>query len=285
MYRLFCLFFIFRGGCGTRVKKAALRSSRKLPLLQRRFSTFCSSQIHRILRYAVLYWNRLEKMCRKIMNIQVSILFGLSCVYLFADASLSSQCQSLKTCANNTRYGVNGCYSYLTRLTSYPATEATWTTFWNNICNNKATTIACNGVTRNSCNDRRTKAEYDEAVEMINTMCSDDGKEYYRRIYNEESNCLGNTTIAYMVKTKRKTCKDDYIETRTSTMTATQVCNLAKQSRNCIMNYAAGLCSNLSKWVLDKGWIAYVHYFFAACHSTFVSEKYALPPEPSAGRK
>ncbi|GFN80192.1 hypothetical protein PoB_000669800 [Plakobranchus ocellatus] len=199
-------------------------------------------------------------------------------------ATFFSGCLSLERCTHHIYFGTNGCFSFA-NLEAYPSTEAEWTTFWNNICNNKAATVACGEVQRDSCDDKSKIFDYYRAVNMMDVMCSDDGKAFYRRIYREERHCLGNRTKTALVKNKFCTCKSLFLPNESTEIINMNVCSLAKQSRDCIINFAGRLCSDLSKWLLDKYWIEIVHYQHPHCIRQFEAEAYPLPPERASERK
>ncbi|KAK3730796.1 hypothetical protein RRG08_033229 [Elysia crispata] len=112
-------------------------------------------------------------------------------------------CTTLRTCTNNIQFNTtSGTWSF---INSRPSTRAGWTNKVNPICDNLSTRKVCS--TYESCTNQTDRNNYNVAEKKTTFMCSTNGQSFLRRIYDEASSCIGNSTKTQLAITNRQTCK------------------------------------------------------------------------------
>ncbi|GFR60274.1 hypothetical protein ElyMa_005404100 [Elysia marginata] len=137
------------------------------------------------------------------------------------ECTATEACKNLTKCIEDVINGTSGTMSYL-YLTSKPATNASWTSTWSEICSTKSTRTQCtyNSTCTNSQTLNRARAARKKAL----AMCTDDGKKFFRRMYTHPDSCLGNFTKIKEIYNNNLRCKENGTKTITSEMTTQQKC-------------------------------------------------------------
>ncbi|GFS19313.1 hypothetical protein ElyMa_003286100 [Elysia marginata] len=156
---------------------------------------------------------------------------------------------------------------------SYPASQSAWTTTYNNTCTTKASRTACSTAST-TCNNQEIKNNATVARKKADVMCESDGLAFYRRIYSESANCVGNNTATTLANSNRQTCKNQHERTITESMTDTQKCNLLNATRMCDRNYVGDMCGDLFRWMIDAMWMTYLEVFYKNCRTSNTIKKF-----------
>ncbi|KAK3746438.1 hypothetical protein RRG08_021980 [Elysia crispata] len=102
------------------------------------------------------------------------------------------------------------------------------------IAANKTSTLSTRKVctTSESCTNQTARNDYDVAKKKATFMCSTNGRSFLRRIYDEASSCVGISTKLPPTHTNRQTCKTNYENQITNSMTTAQKCTSNSRPTN-----------------------------------------------------
>ncbi|KAK3737971.1 hypothetical protein RRG08_050970, partial [Elysia crispata] len=87
---------------------------------------------------------------------------------------------------------------------------------------NLSTRTVCS--TYESCTNQTDRNRYNVAVKQATFMCSTNGQSFLRRIYDEASSCIGNSTKTSPAHRNRQTCIANHENQITNSMTTAQKC-------------------------------------------------------------
>ncbi|KAK3778560.1 hypothetical protein RRG08_013710, partial [Elysia crispata] len=121
--------------------------------------------------------------------------------------------------------------------------------------------------TSESCTNQTARNDYDVAKKKATFMCSTNGQSFLRRIYNEASSCIGNSTKTSQANTNRRNCRTNHENQITSSMTTAQKCTKVHATRDCDRDYIGNMCGDLFRWVIDQSWKAYIEVYYSDCVS------------------
>ncbi|GFN94679.1 hypothetical protein PoB_002118500 [Plakobranchus ocellatus] len=101
-------------------------------------------------------------------------------------------CSAMSDCKSKIWNHPYGVHFYL-NLKFYPESEAIWRRYYLRACSEKKKILRC-AFKKYGCKQQVSNVELKVAKRMFISMCKPRGLTYFKRIYHEEKQCIGNVT-------------------------------------------------------------------------------------------
>ncbi|GFN89747.1 hypothetical protein PoB_001625300 [Plakobranchus ocellatus] len=171
-------------------------------------------------------------------------------------------CKAMRKCNKKIWHGRFGIFSFQ-NLKSYPTKRADWTKFYKGICRKQKATLRCTNQ-NNECKKQSYKRNFKVAKLMFLELCNKRGLKYFKRIYWEEKQCLGNATNMAALRRETKKCEAEGYDLVREKKRG-RFCRSLKRSWDCDLASVEKLCSLLSKWMRYRYWKAVVLSGYKIC--------------------